>query len=101
MRLLYQRSFRFADTLLAKQYHSEQGTAEVDRILQEPGSQYLISRLLTVEMQSVFTMKVRTQVITLSDLQQLQARVAHDLGTRRFQVLRMLQGHFQEEVIQL
>jgi hypothetical protein len=52
-------------------------------------------------MQSVFTMKVRTQVITLSDLQQLQARVAHDLGTRRFQVLRMLQGHFQEEVIQL
>jgi predicted nucleic acid-binding protein len=89
-------NYYFDTSALAKHYHPEQGTAEVDRILQEPGSQYLISRLLTVEMQSVFAMKVRTQLITLSDLQQLQARFANDIRSRRFQVLRMLQGHFQE-----
>lgn len=89
-------NYYFDTSALAKHYHPEQGTAEVDRILQEPGSQSLVSRLLTVEMQSVFAMKVRTQVIALSDLQQLQARFASDLGTRRFQVLRMLQGHFHE-----
>lgn len=44
----------------AKHYHTEQGTQEVDRILNEQGSSYFASRLLVVEIQSVFAMKVRT-----------------------------------------
>ena len=87
----------FLDTsALTKHYHPEQGTVEVDRILNEIGSHYLISRLLVVEIQSAFAMKVRTNVISIQDLQLLQKRFANDLSTRRFQTVRMLQGHFSE-----
>jgi predicted nucleic acid-binding protein len=87
----------FLDTsALAKHYRQEKGTVEVERILNEPGSVHYISRLATVEIQSVFAMKVRTQEITAQDLQQLQKHIASDFSARRFPVVRMLQTHFQE-----
>ncbi len=89
-------SYFFDTSALVKHYHPEQGTAEVDRILNEPGSRYIVSRLLVVEIHSAFAMKVRTQVIALQDFQQFQKRFANDLATRRFQAIRMLQGHFHE-----
>ena len=89
-------NYFFDTSALAKHYHPEPGTAEVDRILNEQGSRYIISRLLVVEMQSSFAGKVRTQDITLQDFQQLQKRFATVLNTRRFQAIRMLQGHFTE-----
>lgn len=86
----------FDTSALAKHYHLEKGTHEVERILNEQGSCCLISRLSTVEVQSVFAMKVRTQVITLQDLQKLQNIFAQDVSSRRLQVLRMLQSHYRE-----
>src|ERR1051326_4003737 len=87
----------FLDTsAVAKHYHSETGTPEVERILAEPGSRHFISRLSTVELHSVFALKVRTPVITAQDLQQLQKLILADLSARRFQVVRMLRGHFHE-----
>jgi predicted nucleic acid-binding protein len=87
----------FLDTsALAKHYHVEKGTPEVERILNEPGSTHYISRLATVEIQSVFALKVRTQEITVQDLQRVQRHIATDFGARRFPVVRMLQSHFHE-----
>ena len=87
----------FLDTsALAKHYHVEKGTPEVERILTEPGSAHYISRLATVEIQSVFALKVRTQEITVQDLRQVQKLIAADFAARRFPVVRMLQSHFQE-----
>ena len=89
-------SYFFDTSALAKHYHPEQGTAEVDRILNEQGSRYIVSRLLVVEIQSAFATKVRTHIITAQDLKQLQKRFATDLNTRRFETIRMLQSHFSE-----
>ncbi len=87
----------FLDTsAVAKHYHSEIGTPEVERILAEPGSRHFISRLSTVEIQSVFALKVRTQVITAQDLHQLQKLIFADLSARRFQVLQVVRAHFHE-----
>jgi predicted nucleic acid-binding protein len=87
----------FLDTsALAKHYHVEKGTPEVERILNEPGSVHYISRLAAVEIQSVFALKVRTQEITAQDLRQVQRRIAADFTARRFPVIRMLQSHFHE-----
>ncbi len=50
----------FDTSALAKVYRKEIGSDFVDRVLSEPGSQCIISRLSTVEMESVFALKVRT-----------------------------------------
>lgn len=87
----------FLDTsALAKHYHVEKETPEVERILSESGSAHYISRLAAVEIQSVFALKVRTQEITAQELQQVQKRIAADFATRRFPVVRVLQRHFHE-----
>ncbi len=39
---------------LAKLYHPEIGTPEIDKIIQTPGAQIRISRLTVVEIPSVF-----------------------------------------------
>jgi predicted nucleic acid-binding protein len=57
----------FDSSALAKLYHPEVGTPEVDRIVQAPGSRIWISRLSVVELPSVFAIKVRTQFISRED----------------------------------
>jgi predicted nucleic acid-binding protein len=86
----------YVTSALAKHYHVEPGTPQVEQILPEPGSLHYVSRLATVEIQSVFCLKVRTQEITAHDLQQVQKHIAVDFAARRFPVVRMLQGHFDE-----
>ena len=86
----------FDTSAIAKRYHPENGTPEVARILNEPGSRFLISRLSAVEIQSVFAQKVRTQTIVLQDLQNLQKLFAQDVSSRRLDVLRILQHHYRE-----
>ena len=86
----------FDTSAVVKRYHTEKGTPEIDRLLSEPGSSFYISRLSTVEVQSVFALKVRTQAITLQDLQKLQKLFAEDVASRRLLVLRMLQSHYRE-----
>jgi predicted DNA-binding antitoxin AbrB/MazE fold protein/predicted nucleic acid-binding protein len=60
----------FLDTsALAKLYRKETGSDYMDRILREPGSRSLISRLSIVEMESVFAIKVRTGEIDQRDVE--------------------------------
>lgn len=87
----------FLDTsAFAKHYQIEKGTAEVERILNETDSVHYISRLATVEIQSVLAIKVRTGEITVQELQQIRKRIAADYSTRRVLVVKMSQIHFQE-----
>ncbi len=81
---------------LGKNYHAEVGTAEVERLLKEPVSRHFISRLTTVEIQSVFAGKVRTGVSTETDFQSLRRRFLAGVTKHRLHVARMTGFHYQE-----
>src|SRR5437899_1552615 len=50
----------FLDTsALAKHYHAEAGSAEIDRLWNDPAHGLFVSRLSALEMVSVFAAKVR------------------------------------------
>ncbi|MGA7415067.1 MAG: type II toxin-antitoxin system VapC family toxin [Bryobacteraceae bacterium] len=73
----------FLDTsALAKLYHEEPGSNYVERILNQPGSKGILSRLSLVEMESVFSMKVRTGALDENGrslaLRRLRADIARD-----------------------
>lgn len=54
----------FLDTsALAKLYHQELGSDNVEEILNQEGSKGIISRLSLVELESVLAIKVRTGVL--------------------------------------
>ena len=89
-------NYFFDTSALAKHYRLENGTPEVERILNEPASTHYISRLATVELQSTFARKIRNHEITAQDLSNIQKQIATDFSARRFPVVRMLQGHFYE-----
>src|SRR5262245_28726779 len=89
-------SYLFDTSALAKHYHLENGTAEVDRVLKEHASRFFISRLSAVEIQSVFAGKARNQIITPDELRKLQKRFALDLSSRRFRVLKIFPRHYRE-----
>lgn len=90
------RIYLFDASALAKHYHPEIGTAEVDRLLKEQASRYYISRLSAVEIQSVFAGKARNRIITVDELRKLQKRFAADLSSRRFRVLKVFPQHYRE-----
>jgi hypothetical protein len=70
----------FLDTsALIKQYHAEAGTAEVQRILAEPGAELLIARLATVEIFSGFPTKVRTGVFLIPEFKRLRGLFLADV----------------------
>lgn len=56
----------FDTSALAKVYRKEIGSDLIDRLLAEPASSHIISRLAIVEMESVFALKVRTEEIDQS-----------------------------------
>lgn len=86
----------FDTSALAKHYHQETGTQAVDHILMEQRNRYFISRLSTIEIQSVFATKMRNQVLTHEDLRKVQKRFASDLSSHRFQVLKVFPSHYKE-----
>jgi predicted nucleic acid-binding protein len=87
----------FLDTsALAKHYHPETGTAEVDRLWNDPASRLIISRLSALEIVSVFAGKVRAGTIAVSDFDVLRRRFLTDLARRRPLTVRMRGVHFQE-----
>jgi hypothetical protein len=86
----------FDSSALAKYYHVELGTPEVERILMEPGSRYFISRLTTIEIQSVFAGKVRMGTIGEPEFRLLRRRFLSDVTRRQFEVVRMTGAHYQE-----
>ena len=77
----------FLDTsALAKLYHKEGGSEYVDRVLREPGSRSLISRLSIVEMESVLAIKVRTGEIDRRDVEIARRCLRADLSQQRILV---------------
>ncbi len=77
----------FLDTsALAKLYHKEAGSEYVDRILREPGSRSLISRLSIIEMESVLAIKVRTGEIDQRDVEIARRCLRADLSQQRLLV---------------
>jgi hypothetical protein len=81
--------------VLIKHYHTETGSAEVDRILGEPGSKFLISRLTLTEMASVLAKKVRTGDITDVEFDRLLLRFFADVRSRPILPVRLLNAHFE------
>jgi predicted nucleic acid-binding protein len=86
----------FLDTsALVKNYHTAAGTADVQRILAEANSEFLISRLATVEMLSGFAGKVRTGVFSSTDFGLLRRRFLADIRKRLPRPIRVLNAHYQ------
>lgn len=78
---------------LAKAYHAETGTAKVLALLCEPDGEFLISSLTVIEIQSVFSQKVRERMIDEGDYQLLKQRFAADIQSKRLIVKNLLQTH--------
>ena len=66
----------FDSSALAKHYHLEAGSAEIDRLWNDPSRGLFISRLTALEIMFVFAAKVRAGVISEADLQALRRRFA-------------------------
>lgn len=86
----------FDSSALAKNYHAELGTPEVERILKELGSRYFISRLAVIEIQSVFGGKVRMGAIGEPEFRLVRRRFLADVTRRQFLVVRMTGVHYQD-----
>jgi predicted nucleic acid-binding protein len=87
----------FLDTsALAKHYHLEPGSAEVDRQWTDSARALFISRVGVVEAVSVFASKVRTGDLSASAFIVLRKRFLHDVGNGRPKLIRLLVKHFKE-----
>jgi predicted nucleic acid-binding protein len=79
---------------LAKLYHPEIGTPEIDKIIQTPGAQIRISRLTVVEIPSVFAIKVRTRFISREDARLLVRQFQEDVVAQKFLVAAVREPDF-------
>ena len=89
-------AYFFDSSALAKLYHPEVGTSEVDQIVQEPGSRLRVSRLSVVELPSVFAIKVRTQFISREDAGLFLRQFREDIVARKFEVFAVDEATFAE-----
>jgi predicted nucleic acid-binding protein len=87
-------AYFFDSSALAKLYHPEVGTPEVDKIFQTPGIQVRISRLTVVEIPSVFAIKVRTQFISREDARLLVRQFHEDIVAQKFLVTAIREPEF-------
>jgi len=86
----------FLDTsALAKVYRKELGSDLIDRLVVEPGSYRLISRLTIIEMESVLALKARTGEIDHESVLIARRRLEADLGSRRLLVAAVNDEHFR------
>jgi len=74
----------FDSRTLAKLYHPEIGSPEVEKIVRTPERRIWISRLTVVELSSVFAIKVRTRFISREDARLLLRQFQEDIGAERF-----------------
>lgn len=87
----------FLDTsALAKHYHVEIGSAEVDRQWADLGRELFVSRIGVVEGISVFAGKVRTGELSPTSFAVLRKRFLNDVGGGRPRLVRLLIRHFKE-----
>lgn len=74
----------FLDTsALAKLYHRELGSEYIERIVSQPGSNGIISRLSLVEFESVLAIKVRTGVLDITGQTTALRRFRADISRNR------------------
>ena len=85
----------FDSSAVAKLYHAETGTAEVEALLRDPENECIVSQLTTVEICSVFALKVRTGAILARDLELLRGKFFADLKAGRFRVVVLEPSHLQ------
>src|SRR5436190_535483 len=88
----------FLDTsALAKHYHPEPGSAEVNLLWSNAAHGLFVSRLSALEIVSVFAGKLRAGAISLADFDVLRKRFSADLTkTKRLTGIRLLVAHYQE-----
>ena len=87
-------AYFFDSSALAKLYHPEVGTPEMDKIVQTPGAQVRISRLTVVELPSVFAIKVRTRFISHEDARLLARQFQEDIVAEKFLVTAIREPEF-------
>jgi hypothetical protein len=86
----------FFDTgALAKVYRKEIGSELIDKPLSAPGSQFIISRLTIVEMESVFALKLRTGEIDQHSVLVARRRLHAGLGRGHLWVAAVNDEHFR------
>lgn len=88
----------FDSSALVKRYRSEAGSDVVERLFVEPHARSYISRLAVVEVQRVFSRRVREQEITEQELDSLRDRLYKDMGQRLFQVRKLRDFHYHNAV---
>lgn len=87
----------FVDTsALAKLFHTEAGSDQMELLSQTPGARLIISQLSLIEIQSVFAMKVRTGVIDQAALDQLRGLFFAELAKGRFEVVLLARRHLTD-----
>jgi predicted nucleic acid-binding protein len=91
-------SYFLDSSALVKYYHTEAGSAEVNRLIHELNARHYISRLITVEVASAFAVKTRTGDLDARDFVPLLRRFLRDVAQRQFQVLRMTNAHYEAAV---
>jgi len=78
---------------LAKAYHVETGTPKMLVLLADVGNQCFISSLTVIEIQSVFSQKVRDGKIDENDYMLLKKRFAADIQSKKLAVKNLLRPH--------
>ena len=84
----------FDSSALAKRYHPEAGSPEVERLFAEPGRDIQISRLSFVEIQSVCAMKVRGGFLTVEEAEMQRERLLADIASGEIEVRSLTADHF-------
>ena len=91
-------SYYFDTSALLKHYHPEQGTEAVRRLVHDPVSTCILSRLTLTEMQRAFARRARQRVISGDELKRLRGILYKDLQDRRFRLVRVREFHHHTAV---
>ncbi len=78
---------------LAKAYHVETGTPKILALLADTRNKFFISSLTVIEIQSVFSQKVRDGKIDENDYKLVKSRFAADIQSKRLVIKNMLRPH--------
>lgn len=84
----------FDSSALAKRYHPEKGTSEVERLFAQPGREIRISGLSFVEIQSVCAMKVRSGFLIVEEAEMQRRRLLADIASGEIEVRGMTVGDY-------
>ncbi len=92
-------TYFFDSSVVVKYYHHpEPGSDAVIRLLSEPAGHFLIARLAVVEVQRALIGKVRAQLLTVAEQENLRQRFYEDLLQHRWWVRRMHDHHYHAAV---